>query len=265
MEIEIPTRSIEDRQKLINWLSIAAASDPEVFAECTHIIKRFQREIIYYKQRKKFEDEDRLEHEKDVLPKETQKEIDSWWEKTKEKDNIDWQKTIQTRDEIIKFEDKNFQAALNYMKDHTINDESLAYGKDENYGGIEIKSSLEQILDMLIKYIHLGAKNIPTHEFYNDYIDNWYFKCNGNFDSVKSKELMHEKYYFPSEVFIIKIKDFYFYYSETNGQGTSFDAYLFKDEKQLEEFGKQYGYSLEEVKKKAYIFDDNNSKVPYLR
>ena len=69
MEIEIPTRSIEDRQKLINWLSIAAASD----SEANNIIKRLQREIIYYKQRKKFEDEDRLEREENDLPEETQK------------------------------------------------------------------------------------------------------------------------------------------------------------------------------------------------
>lgn len=260
IEIDLPTRSIEDRQKLINWLSIAAASDSEAFIECTPIIKRLQREIVYYKQREKFKDQERTEREKEPnsgLSEEEQKSIDEWWEKKCSKDDADWEQAVQMRNEIIEFKDKDLVAALDYMRTHVIDDEALTYGNDKTYGGIAIKMYLNQILDMLIHFIHIKAYNLAAHEFYNDYIDDWYFKCEskGDFDSKEAKELMFKNYFFPSEVFIIKVKDYYFFYSETNGQGTAFDASLY-DEEKLIGFGKKYGCTLEEVKKKAFNFDD---------
>lgn len=260
IEVNLPTRSIEDRLKFIKWLSIAAASDSEAFIECTPIIKRLQREIVYYKQREKFKDQERIEREKepkDELSEEEQKSINEWWEEKCSKDAADWEQAVQTRNEIIELKDKNLIAALDYMKTHEINDEALAYGKDKTYGGTVIKMYLNQILDMLIHFIHIKAHDAPSHEFYNDYIDDWYFKCEskGDFESKEAKELMFKNYFFPSEVFIIKIKDYYFFYSETNGQGTAFDASLYNEEK-LIEFGKKYGCTLDEVKKKAFNFDD---------
>lgn len=261
MYLDTSSFTNKDRQKLIDWLTIASNTDSRISPECDEVIGRLKREIKFFEYRDKFDNEDRekLRQEPlvDVNLKEMLENIDKNIEYTKLTDKKNWNYALHTRNELFLLsKDSFYPAALEFMKEHPVDDESLAYGKDDDYGGKDIKVCLICILDMLIHFIHIKAKDLHHHEFYNDYIDEWYFGCDGDYDSKKSRELMNKEYFFPTEVFIIKVGDLYFYYSETHGQGTIFDAYLFKDEKQLEDFGKQYGVSLSEVKAKAYNFDE---------
>ena len=253
MELTLRTNSIEDRTKLLHWLELAY-STPKVEAdlELKEVIDRLKREIVYYQTEQKFKDDDmkdpkvrkELEEEFHMSEEEIDKGVASYLKQIDER----WQKALATYHFMMK---GKYDDAISYLKEYTIEDEAVAYGKDEKYGGKVCKDHLIAIQDMFIEFIHHKVPRLSTHELYNDYIDEWYFSYGEKEDIIKygekSKSKLRQDYFFPCEVFLIKLDNDYYYYSETNGQGTSFVLGIY-DEEKLKELANQYGKTLPELK-----------------
>lgn len=258
MRIDLQTNSIEDREKLVRWLSPAAKIYYDAFLECIPIIRKLNREIAYYTQKKKFEERRRqaaqeLDNDgEEIFPGVTR---DSIIESAKHyTDELDerLKKAVSTYKKVL---DGKYDDALDFIRRNLINDEAIAYGDDKKYGGKRLKAKIIEVQDMLIEFIHQKADNMEKHELYNDEIDEWYFKFKDNPDSAESEKYMNDSYFFPSEVFVIKIKDNYFYYCETSGQGTTFDMTIM-DDTGIENLANEYGLTVCELKEKAYDLKD---------
>ena len=263
MKVELRTVSTDDRIKLLHWLEASVQSFPEDW-ELKEVIDRLQREITYLQTKKIFkEKKDKDPKEQEKVEKEieetfglSQKDIDEGVTSYIKQLDERWQKALATYHFMMK---GKYDDAITFLKDHSIEDEALAYGKDSDYGGKICKSHLKAIQDMFIEFIHQKARNLADHELYNDYIDDWYFEFGNKEDAVKygekSNQRIHQDYFFPSEVFLIKLDNDYYYYSETNGQGTSFVLGIYGEE-ELKKLADAYGKTVPELKHViAYDFD----------
>ena len=257
MIIELRTNSVEDREKLVKWISLAASIDPEAFVECNPIIRRLNREIAYYTQKKKFIERhyqlaQELDDEEEIFSGVTRGSIRESSKYYMDKMDEQLEKAVSIYKKVL---DGKYDDALDFIRQNLINDEAIAYGNDKKYGGKRLKAKIIEIQDMLIEFIHQKADDMKNHELYNDEIDEWYFRFKDNPDSVESEKYMDNNYFFPSEVFVIKIKDDYFYYCETSGQGTTFDMTIM-DDAGIENLANEYGLTVCELKEKAYDLKD---------
>lgn len=257
MQIDLQTNSIEDREKLAKWLTLASSMDSGAFVECSPIIRKLNREIAYYTQKKKFEERRRqvaqeLDDNEEIFPGVTRASIRESSNHYLDEMDERLEKAVSTYKKVLggKYDD-----ALDFIRQNLINDEAIAYGNDKKYGGKRLKAKIIEVQDMLVEFIHQKADNIEKHELYNDEIDEWYFRFKDNPDSVESEKYMNDNYFFPSEVFVIKIKDNYFYYCETSGQGTTFDMTIM-DDAGIESLANEYGLTVCELKEKAYDLKD---------
>ena len=256
MEIKLDTNSIEDRKQLISWLTLARdnVKDTTQVSELNHMIQRYQREIVYFEHKKKFAEarRNRRKEESDFYlaggSMDTLKDFANKWIKERNK-NLD--KAKKTYKDILK---KKYDDTLNFLRGVIVSDDIL-YGEVEKVGSESRRNELTQIMDMSIEFIHQLADDIEKHEFYNDPIDEWYFTYKDNWDSEESEKNIEKDYFFPQEVYILKIGDNYLYYSEISGQGTTMDISVFNDE-DLAVLGRTHGYNLEEVKSRAYDLKD---------
>lgn len=260
MEIELKTNSVEDRLRLANWLEQAILTCIDLKNDSTEMMSlamRLRREAEYYSQREKlYKKEKRKRKTKEQRAKElaefgiTEEELEQSMKEAAEKHKVQVSKMNKTKRDVLKSE---YRDAIGFLMTHCVDDEAVTYGKPEEYGGVSCQLKIQAIIDMLSDFIHLKAKNLAKHEFYNDPIDDWYFSYHENPDSEESKNKLLHCFFFPTEAFIIRVGDIYFYYSETHGQGTAIKVSVF-DTEGLIKFGEKYGYSLSEVIDKAYIF-----------
>ena len=148
--------------------------------------------------------------------------------------------------EIKPFEVTDHSKAVEWMvKTHKyLDDEALAFGKDSDYGNI--KDELVKFQDMFIDYVHKYAEDIDEHEFYNDEVDEWYFQRRGT-----DKQDIRGEYLFPTEVFVFKYQDYFWYYSEMSGQGTAFGLSVMTEE-DIIGFLKDYGITRDLFEHKVY-------------
>ncbi len=257
MQINLQTNSIEDREKLVKWLALAASMDSEAFVECSPIIRKLNREIAYYTQKKKFEESrhqaaQELDDDEEIFPGVTRASIEEFSKHYMDEMDEQLEKAVSTYKKVL---DGKYDDALDFIRQNLINDEAIAYGKDEKYGGKRLKTKIIEVQDMLIEFVHQKADNMEKHELYNDEIDEWYFRFKDNPGSVESEKYMDNNYFFPSEVFVIKIKDNYFYCCETSGQGTTFDMTIM-DDAGIENLANEYGLTVCELKEKVYYLKD---------
>ena len=246
MDIVLKSASYKDRIQLAHWLRLAMSVDSEAFITLPKTIKRLEREAVYYECKQKFEEEKRAELAKKCSKEDLDKIYSNGYFKEL-KERLD--KAKQTYNDILS---GTYTDAIEFLKKENVNDESLAYGKPEEYGGVECQTKIQAIFDMLMEFIHQKADNIDQHEFYNDEIDEWYFKYNNRHLCDESKNaLLNKDYFFPSEVFIVKVNDIYFYYCETSGQGTLTNVTVL-DDKILKQLKEEYGVKESEVYERAY-------------
>lgn len=234
--VEIEVKNINDKARVKQWLEIAACNinDNDDILEVIH---RLEREIEY-------DNNWKSDEYKEIKAKEEEPIFDKG---LLEECADNYIKELESRKEKAKeLLSKDHSKAIEWMvkTGGYLDDEALAYGDNSKYGNI--KQELIDLQDMFIKYIHEVAKDLGKHVLYNDRVDEWYYQKK---DTDKRYE--RPEYFFPSEVFVLKYKDLYWYYSETNGQGTAFGLCIL-DNDGIEGLCKDYGLSKERLKGKVY-------------
>lgn len=233
----------DDKKKLDNWLRTAAYYCNSDENEILKICYRLEREIEYetnfssdeYKAYKK-SNEKPIEINGVVFDDAAIEKIGNEYIKKLDEDKRKAESLLN----------KDHTKAMEWMVNTNafLDNEALAYGKDEDYGNI--KSDIKDFQDMFINYIHHLAKGRIDHELYNDEIDDWYYQRKDT-----DKRFERPEYYFPSSVFVFKYKDKYWYYSETSGQGTIFNLCVL-DATGIEKLRKEYGLSHNDFEDKLY-------------
>lgn len=181
----------EEKKKLKSWLEFAAMKKDYEDAELNKTIKRLEREIKYAEQYKQKSptppDESKLSH-------------------------LDF---------------KKFENEINYLTIHgmTISDESLTYGKPEDFSGVDLEK-LRELLEFFSNKVH--TEDILYKELYEDRVDAY----NRGEDTGE--------YFFPLERFIFKkyIDEtwYLFDYYEISGQGTETFLAVYREGEEYEKF-----------------------------
>ena len=242
MKLEI--RTIQDLHKMKHWLELAASNaNDNDFEEINATVKRLDREIAYFDNFNSKEYEAyKKAHEKPLELKGyvfTDKDIKDLADKY-----IEEQKKREEKAKDLLAKDHSKAVDWMVKTGKFLDDEAVAYGKDEDYGNI--RNEIEELQEMFIQYVHCIAEDTDTHELYNDEIDEWYFQRKDTDNKFEKPE-----YFFPTEVFAFDYKEHYWYYSETNGQGTCFNLCVL-DNEGFEKLAKDYGLTAEQLKKKVY-------------
>lgn len=240
--VQLSVKNNNDKAKVKNWLEVAAynLNDNE---EILKVIRRLEREIEYDKNWES--DEYRAYKKANEKPIElggkvfTDKDIEEAADRYIEK----YQKDEDNAKSLLKMDHTK---AVNWMASTGtfLDDEALLYGKNELFGNI--KSELNELQSMFIEYIHHLAKDIDKHELYNDIVDEWYFQRKDTDQKFEKSE-----YFFPTEVFVFSYKEHIWYYSETHGQGTSFNLCVL-DKDGISKLMRDYGLTQEEFDEKLY-------------
>lgn len=218
MKIEV--YGINDKKKLISWLESSELKFGYDQEELNDTIVRLKNEVEFFEAHNKG-NALRLNG------------IDKELSVDKEKNEL-LDKLIST----------NYEKAFKFLEEYgSVDDETVAYSDLSTFNNDKsVKQNVSDLLDFLINYTHIRLNNISAVEFFNDEVDNW--KYRGEEPS---------EYFFPQECFLYRfLGDTYIEYSEMHGQGTVSSVRLIKD---LEEYGKSFGHSLEKTKRKIIVIE----------